>query len=73
MSSSFLKEGEDYILDSRGRMVLTRAYHLKRGYCCQSGCLNCPYDFDKKVDPNYPAELQDPWGVSPERELEFED
>ena len=24
-------------------MVFTAAYHLKRGYCCNSGCRHCPY------------------------------
>ncbi|MDN4166292.1 DUF5522 domain-containing protein [Cytophagales bacterium LB-30] len=26
-----------------GFMVFTEAYHLKRGYCCGSGCRHCPY------------------------------
>lgn len=26
-----------------GSIVFTEAYHLKRGYCCGSGCLHCPY------------------------------
>ena len=24
-------------------LVFTEAYHLKRGYCCGSGCRHCPY------------------------------
>ncbi len=24
-------------------LVFTAAYHLKRGYCCNSGCRHCPY------------------------------
>ena len=24
-------------------LVFTSAYHLKRGYCCNSGCRHCPY------------------------------
>ena len=28
-------------------LVFTAAYHLKRGYCCQSGCRHCPYGFQK--------------------------
>ena len=24
-------------------LVLTEAYHLRRGYCCNSGCRHCPY------------------------------
>jgi hypothetical protein len=37
-----LKEGEDFFLE-KGLMVFTKAYHLKRGYCCGSGCRFCPY------------------------------
>ncbi|MFC4756877.1 DUF5522 domain-containing protein [Solitalea agri] len=44
-----LKVGEDYIINENGLMVLTREYHLKRGYCCMNSCLNCPWDFAKKV------------------------
>jgi len=24
-------------------LVFTEAYHLKRGYCCNSNCRHCPY------------------------------
>jgi hypothetical protein len=24
-------------------VVFTTAYHLKRGYCCNSNCRHCPY------------------------------
>jgi len=24
-------------------MVFTAAYHLKRGFCCNSNCRHCPY------------------------------
>jgi uncharacterized protein DUF5522 len=37
-----LIEGEDFYWE-RGLMVFTAAYHLKRGYCCDSGCRHCPY------------------------------
>lgn len=37
-----LIEGIDYYLE-HGRWVLTAWYHLKRGYCCGSGCRHCPY------------------------------
>jgi hypothetical protein len=26
-------------------LVFTAAYHLKRGYCCNSGCRHCPYGY----------------------------
>jgi hypothetical protein len=35
---------EDYYFEG-GYMVFTAAYHLKRGYCCGSGCRHCPYGF----------------------------
>lgn len=37
-----LKEGEDFYIEN-GLIVFTEKYHLKRGYCCQSGCRHCPY------------------------------
>ncbi|MBS1486490.1 MAG: hypothetical protein JST43_02780 [Bacteroidetes bacterium] len=37
-----LKEGEDFYLEN-GLIVFTEKYHLKRGFCCQSGCRHCPY------------------------------
>lgn len=27
-----------------GLLVYTATYHLKRGYCCGSGCRHCPYE-----------------------------
>ncbi len=38
-----IKEGEDFYFNDDGLMVLTENYHLKRGYCCGSGCRHCPY------------------------------
>ncbi len=37
-----LIEGEDYVIEG-GMLVFTSSYHLRRGYCCGSGCRNCPY------------------------------
>lgn len=37
-----LVEGVDYIMENN-RMVFTRDFLLKRGYCCNSRCRNCPY------------------------------
>ncbi|HEU0185430.1 MAG TPA: DUF5522 domain-containing protein [Blastocatellia bacterium] len=36
-------EGEDFYREG-DFIVFTRLYHLKRGYCCGSGCRHCPYD-----------------------------
>ncbi len=36
---------EDYYFDENNLLVFTASYHLKRGYCCQSGCRHCPFGF----------------------------
>jgi hypothetical protein len=33
---------EDFYMDGP-YLVFTAAYHLKRGYCCNSDCRHCPY------------------------------
>lgn len=40
--TSQLIEGIDFYIES-GMYVFTKWYHLKRGYCCTSGCRHCPY------------------------------
>ncbi|TAH41320.1 MAG: hypothetical protein EYC69_08520 [Bacteroidetes bacterium] len=40
-------EPEDYYLSPEGYIIFTEKYHLKRGYCCQSGCKHCPWNFNK--------------------------
>ncbi len=40
---------DDYYISEEGYIIFTEAYHLKRGYCCKSGCKHCPYGFDKKT------------------------
>ncbi len=42
-----IKGTDDYYMEN-GYMVFTEAYHLKRGYCCRSGCRHCPYGFKRK-------------------------
>lgn len=37
-----MAEGIDYYLEN-GLLVMSSWYHLKRGYCCGSGCRHCPY------------------------------
>jgi len=37
-----LVQGVDYYLEN-GNFVFTAHYHLKRGFCCNSGCRHCPY------------------------------
>jgi len=46
-----LKEGEDFYYNEQGFVVLTAAYHLKKGYCCGNGCMHCPYDYESVPEP----------------------
>jgi len=48
MSEEICIEDDDYYIDELGRYVFTKKYHLKRGYCCESGCKHCPYGFKKE-------------------------
>ena len=45
LPSKKLVQGEDYYINEQGNWVFTAAYHLKRGYCCNSGCKHCPYGY----------------------------
>ncbi|WP_161626154.1 DUF5522 domain-containing protein [Hugenholtzia roseola] len=38
---------DDYYFNQEGLMVFTEQYHLKRGYCCKSGCKHCPWQYKK--------------------------
>lgn len=40
-------EGIDYVFED-DLMILTANFLLKRGYCCQNGCRNCPYLKEEK-------------------------
>lgn len=37
-----------YFYIENGLMIFTAAFHLKRGYCCKSGCRHCPYGYRKE-------------------------
>jgi hypothetical protein len=47
---SELKEIVDFYFNEQGLMVFTKEYHLKRGYCCKSQCLNCPWNYKGKLN-----------------------
>lgn len=42
---------QDYYILEDGRLVFTAAYHLKRGVCCGSACLHCPFDYCNVPEP----------------------
>lgn len=35
---------EDYYINDHGKTVFTETYHLRRGFCCSSGCKHCPFE-----------------------------
>ena len=43
-------EDDEYYYTPEGFVVFTEKHHLKRGYCCKSGCKHCPFGYDKKTD-----------------------
>ena len=44
-----LVEGEDFYWEG-ATMVFTARFHLRRGYCCESGCRHCPYRVTAAAD-----------------------
>ena len=42
-----LFEGIDYTVEN-DKLVFTREFLLRRGYCCNSKCRNCPYKKDAR-------------------------
>lgn len=53
-----LKEGEDYYFNEAGLMVLTAAFHLKKGFCCGNACKHCPYQYINVPEPRRSELLQ---------------
>ena len=43
-------EDGDYYLTAEGYRCFTPQYHLKRGYCCESGCKHCPYGYNTRTN-----------------------
>lgn len=50
MKKNIPVEEGDYYLTPEGYRCFTEQYHLKRGYCCESGCRHCPYGYSKKTN-----------------------
>ena len=46
-----LVEGIDFYYNEDGYVVLTEAYHLKRGNCCGNGCKHCPFEYENVPSP----------------------
>ena len=35
---------KDYYINDHGKKVFTESYHLRRGWCCGSGCKHCVFE-----------------------------
>ena len=46
-----LVEGEDFYYNEQGYIVLTKKFHLKKGFCCGNGCRHCPYQYQNVPEP----------------------
>ncbi|MEI9807270.1 MAG: DUF5522 domain-containing protein [Bacteroidota bacterium] len=46
-----LIEGIHYYMNAAGFVVLTKQYHMERGYCCGNGCLHCPFNYESVPEP----------------------
>jgi hypothetical protein len=53
-----LELGTDYYFNEEGLMVLTEAFHLKKGFCCGNGCKHCPYNYMNVPEPQRKALLE---------------
>jgi len=53
-----LIEGTDYYINENGYVVLTKKYHLDKGYCCGNGCLHCPFEYENVPEPKRSFLLQ---------------
>jgi len=42
----YIQRYQDFYWEE-GKKVMTRKFHLERGYCCHSGCRHCPYNDEK--------------------------
>jgi hypothetical protein len=51
MKQQPLVEGIDFYYNEQGYIVLTEAFHLKRGDCCGNGCKHCPYGYENVPSP----------------------
>lgn len=61
MRKNELIEGKHYYIDDRGKWVFTSYFLLNRGYCCQNGCLHCPYKKSNSIQ----SEKQNPMKIEP--------
>ena len=55
MSEKKAEEGLDFYYEG-GLLVFTEHYLRARGYCCESGCRHCPWDFANKQRRDVPMD-----------------
>lgn len=49
--SEQMVEGKDFYYNAEGYIVLTKEYHLQKGFCCGNGCTHCPYEYEAVPEP----------------------
>ena len=49
--SEQMMEGKDFYYNAEGYIVLTKEYHLQKGFCCGNGCTHCPYEYEAVPEP----------------------
>lgn len=67
-----LDEGIDFYREGP-YTVFTEAYLRRRGYCCQSGCRHCPWDYRKDVRDDVPVEGASSDDVEVQKARRFDD
>lgn len=50
---------DDFYTDENGNTIFKSAYYRKRGSCCKSSCLHCPYGYTLKTPGVKFEELND--------------
>ncbi len=53
-----LIENIHFYYNDKGLMVLTKAYHEMKGYCCGNGCLHCPFEYENVPEPRRSSLLE---------------
>ncbi|MEN9339165.1 MAG: hypothetical protein RIQ62_477 [Bacteroidota bacterium] len=57
MKKKPLFDDDEVLVNENGLFVFTENYLLQRGYCCGSGCRNCPFDYKNVIDESKKARL----------------
>ena len=68
MEGGTIADQDDWIVDASGFYIASRAFLIRRGFCCANRCRNCPY-INWRSSPTWeplPAEAVQEADASPE-------